>query len=584
MKKCIFTLMLFGLIPSLVFSAPFLPTQLQVTTPGVLQYNFDGSTLDIPVNISGTPARLWFFVFTKDKGPEIGEVQNGYLGWHYINKIDTCMFTSAPYDLQVGNTTISWTGKDDDGGTVPAGEYSYYIFAYDYTTPPESQKAVPNEVRFRKECGVFVKELGEDGTPLANPFFSAIGDDGVIYKWILGGDPTDTGLVETTDLQIPSTPNFRYQIPRPTSNKFDDHSTIYFGESNKDELILTLRKATWVPNDLATRDTEWGVQSNECFRNVFGAVDDGNYLYWGKSDPLSTDVCTMTYISDPSDGSFIAQVQNDFYIKPEEFALGAAYFQGGPRWHTSKDGSSILNQGTYFVMMTYANPLRYLESFEYRDLVNCFNQNGDYVLDRATDPTHPTPWLNFTESAPYCNSNYSDGNLFCVADCRGVGAVSFALLAPDYTGVGYQSFAGEPGGTDRNTAIVQNGSAFDGMYVAGFVTDGGLGYCAHDSYKGLLTYKVGVVDAAPSAFAVEQNSPNPANPTTTISFSLPEAGRVTVDVFNVAGQKVDTLVNDFMESGRHSVVWDGASVSTGVYFYTVTSGNFTKTMKMTLLK
>ena len=90
--------------------------------------------------------------------------------------------------------------------------------------------------------------------------------------------------------------------------------------------------------------------------------------------------------------------------------------------------------------------------------------------------------------------------------------------------------------------------------------------------------------APPAPFILFQNNPNPANPTTTISFTLPEAGHVTVDVFNVAGQKVDTLVNDFMDTGRHSVVWNGSDFSSGVYFYTVQAGEFSKTMKMTLLK
>ena len=86
------------------------------------------------------------------------------------------------------------------------------------------------------------------------------------------------------------------------------------------------------------------------------------------------------------------------------------------------------------------------------------------------------------------------------------------------------------------------------------------------------------------AFAVDQNAPNPFNPTTAISFTIPAAGNVTVDVYNVAGQKVDSLVNGMMSAGRHSVVWDATGYSNGVYFYTVKSGDFSKTMKMTLLK
>ena len=102
--------------------------------------------------------------------------------------------------------------------------------------------------------------------------------------------------------------------------------------------------------------------------------------------------------------------------------------------------------------------------------------------------------------------------------------------------------------------------------------------------KGILTNLVAVDEDVPSAFSVEQNSPNPFNPTTTISFTTAEAGNVTIDVFNVAGQKVDTITSEFMNAGSHSVTWDATGFSAGVYFYTVKSGDFSRTMKMTLLK
>jgi len=109
-------------------------------------------------------------------------------------------------------------------------------------------------------------------------------------------------------------------------------------------------------------------------------------------------------------------------------------------------------------------------------------------------------------------------------------------------------------------------------------------YVAHDSIKGIISNQVGVADAAPAAFAVAQNTPNPFNPTTTINFSIPKAGKVTVEVFNAAGQKVDTIVNSQMTAGSHSVNWNAAKFSAGVYFCTVKSGSFSKTVKMTFLK
>ncbi len=90
-------------------------------------------------------------------------------------------------------------------------------------------------------------------------------------------------------------------------------------------------------------------------------------------------------------------------------------------------------------------------------------------------------------------------------------------------------------------------------------------------------------------FALDQNFPNPFNPTTTIRFALPEPGLVTVEIYNIMGQKVKTLISDNMEAGYHQVVWDatndyGSPVASGIYIYRMTSGAFTEVKKMTLLK
>jgi len=112
-----------------------------------------------------------------------------------------------------------------------------------------------------------------------------------------------------------------------------------------------------------------------------------------------------------------------------------------------------------------------------------------------------------------------------------------------------------------------------------------INWVAFDSAHGIITnMPVAVEEESQAAFSVDAAYPNPANPTTTIGFTLAEAGHVTVDIYNVAGQKVDTLVDDRMRTGKHSVVWDGSGFSAGVYFYTVMSGNFSKTMKVTLLR
>ena len=83
---------------------------------------------------------------------------------------------------------------------------------------------------------------------------------------------------------------------------------------------------------------------------------------------------------------------------------------------------------------------------------------------------------------------------------------------------------------------------------------------------------------------LRQNTPNPFNPNTTISFTLEDESFVTLEVFNVAGQRVATLVNETKGEGVHSVVFDASRMSSGVYFYRLTAGEFSEIKKMVLLK
>lgn len=85
-------------------------------------------------------------------------------------------------------------------------------------------------------------------------------------------------------------------------------------------------------------------------------------------------------------------------------------------------------------------------------------------------------------------------------------------------------------------------------------------------------------------FALYQNYPNPFNPVTNIAFDLTEAANVTLTVFNVNGQAVATLVNGNMNAGSHTVNFDGANLSSGVYLYRLSAGANTATMKMVLMK
>lgn len=85
-------------------------------------------------------------------------------------------------------------------------------------------------------------------------------------------------------------------------------------------------------------------------------------------------------------------------------------------------------------------------------------------------------------------------------------------------------------------------------------------------------------------YSIEQNYPNPFNASTSIRYSVPGATRVKVDVFDILGRKVETLVDEVQPSGRHQVSWHSGDQPSGTYFYRIQAGEYSETRKMVLLK
>ena len=89
----------------------------------------------------------------------------------------------------------------------------------------------------------------------------------------------------------------------------------------------------------------------------------------------------------------------------------------------------------------------------------------------------------------------------------------------------------------------------------------------------------------PSEYSLEQNYPNPFNPTTTINFSIPSSSKVSLKVYDALGKEVATLVDEFKNAGSYAADFTPASnLTSGVYFYTLSAGNFTSTKKLMLVK
>ena len=150
---------------------------------------------------------------------------------------------------------------------------------------------------------------------------------------------------------------------------------------------------------------------------------------------------------------------------------------------------------------------------------------------------------------------------------------------------------------DSSNTLINSSSA--DLYTANFISAGfntpvtvskfvQSNYVTYSSYaSGDFLNGPGAVNepgTLPSKFSIAQNYPNPFNPTTTIQYDLPGPSNVSLEIFDLLGQRVEILVDENQQAGRHTVSWNANDKPSGMYFYKINAGDFTETKKMVLVK
>jgi len=102
--------------------------------------------------------------------------------------------------------------------------------------------------------------------------------------------------------------------------------------------------------------------------------------------------------------------------------------------------------------------------------------------------------------------------------------------------------------------------------------------------NGGITFIEGKINEIPNTYLLTQNYPNPFNPTTTIKYQIPGLSFITLKVYDVLGKELVTLISEEKSVGNYEVEFDGANLTSGIYFYQLKSGNFIETKKMLLIK
>ncbi|MCF7920805.1 MAG: carboxypeptidase regulatory-like domain-containing protein [Candidatus Cloacimonetes bacterium] len=339
-------------------------------------------------------------------------------------------------------------------------------------------------------------------------------------------------------------------------------------------------------------------QGDYIFAAEFGENNPMNVMrqfYDHKQSPASADVVTVNEditgidfdlaLQQNFDNSISGTVTVDGLV-PENPVLVAAVSGGGNHWEdacvTDMFGNYMLNnlpEGDYYIL-----------AYEF-----------------ASVPTYYPGVIDFQDAV-------------AVTAAGNVTGIDFELIMPERNGVyqvdGYV--------TDHNDEPVANSSVVildDAGIVLGFAVTNNTGYYLVDglpsgSLTGIATkvlYETdqqninvtttgaadfviipeGTTDApedgvTPIAISLS-NYPNPFNPVTTISFNLTAAGYTTLDIYNITGQKIKTLINNNLTAGDYQIIWDGTGrdgqiLSSGMYFYRLSSGEFSATNKMVLMK
>ncbi|MBI3195177.1 MAG: T9SS type A sorting domain-containing protein [Ignavibacteriae bacterium] len=123
-----------------------------------------------------------------------------------------------------------------------------------------------------------------------------------------------------------------------------------------------------------------------------------------------------------------------------------------------------------------------------------------------------------------------------------------------------------------------------------FFVNQNTGWAVGDSGIILKTTSGGVLsveqrdDLIPSQFTLSDNYPNPFNPTTKISFSIPAMSFVSIKIFDVLGKEVATIVNEELSAGNYTQEWNAQGIESGVYFYQIQAGTYVETKKLILLR
>ena len=588
----------------------------------VQDVRWDGNgSVSIPFTMNQR-AEVWLAVYeignntTGDRGP-FGAWFRGVPQDLYIAT------TSARFEA--GNSTITWNGRDWEGNAVGSGNYEFDLIAMNHLDPAvlvaaQGRGGRAGDVIDMRTGEVWGEEYGRDRPERAMRW-------GDLYRTVLGTDliADPNGWEDWTHNQVVEREGTRTFSPiKPDP----DDQEIYFSASGNDgegvgvyKMRINRAAKSW---DAVTdwADNGYAIASNVEARLWDFEIHNSEFIIaamWSRADvPQST----FDYW-DKGTGEIAKQLNIQEWVQYVQVDDDGNEIinAGGPN-HLSVDAS-----GVYASNQNHQNYGAFKVNHDGR--IIWANGNGDGFIDRVTHEQAAETGMTPTAGFPIQIQADRSGNVVYASPRHNEQGYGWTAVGRDGSGLFHIFFDPHkvptiPTQVDHINLVQNNCSSsggqplcgspvgpgpWDGWYQGSKVGLASRNFVGQEEGRwlpGLMLHipydiksgrlgagvtAVAEVESAgtPDSYSLGAAYPNPFNPETTVEFTIPADGYIQIEIYNTAGQLVNSLVDDELSAGAYKSTWDavdasGQQVSSGVYFYRMQSGEFSATRSVTLLK
>ncbi len=596
-----------------------MPTVLTVT---VEDMDISSFPVDIPFTMSGSPATVYLAVYTNLSDADLpGLTVEGESNWHSYQEINHAVYVSPGSRFDAGSNSISWDGNDMDGNAVdPSASYRFFIVGLDDQAPV-------NMVGYTSARHTSESTFATDGngdlftvTGGATQRLTAEGPRQLILSKVGTNWLETPGAYQTIDVEDELMPVFHEDDIMPAvwqgggnGKQYGALPGDFYGDSWDGTIYGSIKFNVDPANGQVTLDRNYGTEGDG--RMKFEPFSDGNLkigstgidvwdgrLYFPSYDRGGDQPAHSTVgVQDATTGE-VVDVLDLSEWNVVDVGAGNQAFSPHDIW---VDGTGIYVVG-------YAASVHLKISLDGE--LKWLNNNGDGFADRKNPDTGDfdygafslTPWIT-------SGSGSKDGWGFAFIPLLGSTTSTVDILGPDGTGILHMVPTHAPAHWPQWVESIEEDGPYDGLYwdigsrrgggsdpwdvpdFTGFPSRQAIHFpfdtkSAVINPGGSATAVEALADAAtPGSYALNDAYPNPANPEASIQFSLPQDGRVVLEIYNLSGQLVKTLHSGYVAAGVYQSVWDGTnesgiSMASGVYLYSLQAGRLSETKKLTLLK